>query len=348
MAAPREWLLGQLHSIDVVKDRLHAAELLPLALQHAMNGWGRQLVLERARTARQIWETPSFFSGRGQLRSTQASVRCDVLVFLGFWAARPPVIAAAVEEAVVASQLRPHHLTDSVAAMLELGAVDLTRQLLELTRVAGHGAGGALRQAWMLAEVTWLAAVGEVEHASDVLFSLAPVGSDRAFNTARRWIARVAAHRGEWTRARRVLFRLGNRDSFVSEQLAWLALIQGDPDRAAAELNSVLEHQQPTDGRSLLALLLGASMAAKGKRYAALRLFEQLPAPSWPRSWTLGPLYLAERLGAAAGSFEQWLVSAFEFEIKCLRDQLELWHQATGDNIEPAVQAATAQLAGRY
>ena len=116
----REWLLGRLHALGRDQRRV-LAKLLPIAMSHCMGDSAYRLIGTLVRELRRRWEIPSFMISRGSLKERDPVSYAEAKLFFGFWAASSDLLEETVIDLTVANGLRPHHLSDVIFAILELG-----------------------------------------------------------------------------------------------------------------------------------------------------------------------------------------------------------------------------------
>ena len=165
-----------------------------------------------------------------------------------------------------------------------------------------------------------LALEGELESARELLHSANGSVNDRAYNSARLWLARAARSRGE--SALSYLPRRGSKDTFAREHRAWFALLEDEPDLARAELEPLVERGDHTTGRNMVNFLHGTALLQRGETPAARLVFGHLDVVAWPRSWTLGSHLARGTLGM--GNVAAYRASAFDYEKRSLERHQEL------------------------
>ena len=140
------------------------------------------MVREMVHQLRRDWETPSFLLGRGKFRQSDPASRAEAMLFCAFWAGRAELIERLHDELVSRDALKSYHLSDIVLALLELEDVSRARAVLERRE------GGDARIVYCRAALA--ACEGELDRAEGILKSLSPDPLDRAYNSARLWLAR--------------------------------------------------------------------------------------------------------------------------------------------------------------
>jgi hypothetical protein len=334
-----EWLLGRLHGLEL-SDRLVVAELLPLGIEHCLSGWGRHLVLDLVRKARQSWETPSFLTGRSRLRESDPSSRFDAVLLFSFWTGRGEEIRRQALTLADQGELRPHHLSDAYFALVELGETEDAGALLNEVLDAGMATSGPdgarertppddFGERWQphvsCCRASEAALAGALEEAEELLYPDRSKSGDplfRPFNSARLILARAAWADSKKGLTRRALRLQGKRDTFAQEHQAWFALLDGDTRHAERNLRSFVERGHHLSGRNLSNFLYGALQISCGDDTGARRTFEALPDAQWPRTWTLGSYLASGRLGG--GEIEAYLARAFPWERRVLASHREL------------------------
>ena len=346
LAVAHEWLLSRLHRLDL-NERLTAAELLPLAIEHCLGGWARQLIQDLVRKVRRSWETPSFLSGRSRLRQGDLASRADATLLFAFWAGRGPLIAATVNRLLEAGQARPHHLADAYFALLELGRRDLASDVWSTAPESAFDPASSdkMRRILSCCGATERALGGDLEGAFAQLFETESRPSDRPFNSARLWLARAASPANPGGMVQRALKQRSLRDTFAREHLAWFALESGDLRKAETYLHPFVQSGQHRSGRNLSNFLYGCLLLHRGDLAPAMHIFSALPSVQWPRTWTLGSYLASGRLGN--GSVERYRQAALPWEQAVLDshiDQLALAcgvdreRVSSGEALGPAVQ----------
>ena len=293
--AVHEWILGGLHSVQP-EQRHTVAELLPIAITHCNESWGRRVVRELMHRVRRDWETPSFFESRGHFKDQDRTSQAESIMFCAFWSGRTELIAEAWSSLLSSRRARPHHLSDAFFALVELGAAESARSVLQTLPPSGIGPLKRHRNAH-LCRATLLALDGDLEQAETMLIAQEAPVTDRCFNSSRLWIARQCYELGEPERLARVLRRRGQRDFFAREHRAWFALHDHDIDRSERELKPFIRREDHLRGRNLVNFLYGCLWELKERPERARSIFRALEPPPWPRTWLLGSHY-------AAGYFE--------------------------------------------
>ena len=327
LAAVHEWLLGRLHAAST-EHRRTVAELVPLALDHCLHGWGSRVVRELIHDVRRDWEQPAFLLARAPFKDTSRMSVAEAKMFFGFWSGRAEVIEAALGDLRRTGSLEPRHASDAVFCLLELGAVERARK-----RLAGLPAELAgPRRTRRLAELAWsaaLAASGEVDEACARLTAVGPEPLDRSYNSARLWLARALDERGRTGDALRLLEPARSQDRFGPEHRAWLLFASGDVLGCQRALVPFVERGDHRTGRNLVNLLHGATLLARDRDEEAVAVFNLLRPTAWPRTWRLGSHYAAGRLGG--GDLDTWWRGAFPWERGQLRRQAALLASARGE-----------------
>ncbi len=334
LTTAREWLLATLHSLEF-EQRRSIAELLPLAIEHCADTWGLRLVLQIVRDVRSQWEMPSFMAARLQGSPSQPTWRAQARLYFGFWSARPLVVERACVELVQAGLARSAHVGDAFFALLELGASERARSLLagcRLALAAKAEASAQLGATLRACEAVCHALDGDDERARTLLAATlastadesgrVPRGSRRVGNSARLWLARLAASRGGCGAALEMLRPHDAQDGFAREHRAWFLLDAGDVERAEKELGFFVRRKLHRHGRNLANFLVGTCWLASGRSLEATELFAGLRVRPLPRTWTLGSLIASGRWNE--DRLRAWLAQAFPWEKHQLRLQLAL------------------------
>ncbi|MEM7232365.1 MAG: protein kinase [Planctomycetota bacterium] len=317
--AVNEWILGRLH-VQTPDDRLAVAELLPLALAHCMETWGRRSIANLVRSVRGQWETPSFMSSRGRFRENDFTSRAEAILFFSFWTGRGPEIRQVARELLSAGLARPHHASDAIFSLLELGELSIARDVLTDVEhvLAASSSDDELTLESCRAGVA--AAEGRVDEAEEILDRLAFEPSHRSANSARLWLARSLHEHGDPSRAARALKLRGDNDTFAREHLAWFALLDRDTQNAREHLSRFVTRGDHLNGRNLSGFLVGALRLLERRRPEALEHFGRLPKSRHPRTWTLGAHLLTGELGAVESFNER----SFPWERRVLQHHLNL------------------------
>jgi serine/threonine-protein kinase len=330
--AAREWLLAWLHSrgnTSVSSQRRAVADLLPLALTFCADGWGRRVVQDLLDDVHRSWEIPSFMTSRGRFKEGDRVSLAETRLFFAFWAARPEIIEGVVRGLCDRGEVRPHHLADGVLSLLELGSSQRALALSEEAQRSFPPRGDSkVERILRSVRSAALAANGSVEEAERLHAGSAPDAFDRAYNSARLWLARGFHAGGEPHRALKALRPLGPQDGFAREQQAWLRLGLGQPDDAERLLKPLVERNEHRRGRNLSNFLHGVTLEWRRKGAEARRVFSYLEPAPWPRTWTLGSHYALGRLGD--GDVEAYRRGAFDWERKQLAAQAKLLAAARG------------------
>lgn len=327
-----EWILGRIHSLDR-SERQVLCDLVPLAIVHCRDDWGRQLVRDFVRSVRNEWECPAFMTGRSAFKEGDPVSQAEARLFFGFWSGRASLIEDVLRDLLRSRSLRPHLFADGVLSLLELGHLDVALRLTEelgpdLKRQLGRHADrwlGACRCAVV-------ADHGDVEESGRILSDLDADPGNRAYNAARLRLARSFHHQGKTSRALRVLRPRAKADRFAREHQAWLHLLLGDSERAERQLRAFVERNEHRTGKNLSNFLLGASLLLRQREEEALHVFRLLEPSPWPRTWTLGSHYALGRLGA--GRVESYIEGAFPWERTQLKAQAELLAHARGQTLD--------------
>ena len=310
-----EWLLGRLHSL-ASDERAIAAEFMPLAIEHCMDRWGRRVVRDCIQSIRGRWETPSFSSARGRFREHDPVSHAESKMFFAFWANHPELVHTAGQELLHLSRLRPFHIADTAFSLLELDALETAEAFLEESRAEIADKGGRFGAVQVACESAVWAMRGELDQAAVKFGALAADATNRVNNAARLWLARAAWRNDAPAIVERALQRHTPGDTFAREHLAWFALLAGDPERAAREMEPLVERGDHREGRNLSNVLVGCTEAALGRPDEAYAIFELLPQERWPRTWTLGSYLATSRLGPSDESYDDL---AFYWELENLR-----------------------------
>lgn len=291
-----------------------------------MENWGRGVVTDLVRGLRSNWETPSFMSGRARFRENDPVSHAEARLFFGFWSGRSRLVEDTFQELLRSRLLRPHHVSDTVFSLLELGQPEDASRVLE--QVDRETPGDTPRDSRLeeLCRAAVVGALGRLDEAFELIARSPLDPGDRASNSARLWVARALIDHEETSRAFTVLRPLGPRDSFAREQLAWFHLQQLDLRRAERHLKPFRERGDHRTGRNLSNFLEGASLMLRSRAEEAMEVFGCLPETRWPRTWTLGSHLATGRLGE--GSPEVYLENAFPWERTTLAS-----HQALLDRV---------------
>lgn len=328
LPAVREWVLGQLNALSPL-DRRALAEILPLAVSHCMTGWGSQFVRDLVNEVRHDWEMPSFMTARGRFKEHDPVSRAELQLFFGFWTGSDELIARSAAELIAAKLLRPHHLADAVFSFLELGKKERAGEILKISQDAENPEGPKMARIETLCRAALQASRGEIAEAEALFASCEPDPSERAYNSARMWVARASFESGLTSRTFRFLRRSGPQDSLAREQEAWLHLHAGDAERAEKQLHPFLERGDHRHGRNLSNFLYGVCLLLRKREEEALHVFAYLPPVPWPRTWTLGSHHALGRLGG--GKLKDYLAGSFLWERMNLRRQAALLARARGE-----------------
>lgn len=319
-----EWLLGRVHSLGPDR-RASVAALIPLAIDHCMTNWGRRVVRELVNQVRNVWETPSFLSGRARFRENDPISHAEAKLFFDFWCGRPEEIEATANGLFQRARFGPHHVADFIFALLELGDEERAQALFEQAqdRVSGDATDLRFQRVLRYCGAVLDALRGDLDRASAALMDRTDEGPpERISNSARLWIARACRQHGESAILFRTLKPTGMRDSFAREHTAWFSLLHGDVDQATRVLRPLIARNDHLRGRNLANFLHGATLLARQREGEARQVFERLPAERWPRTWTLGSYYATERLGSAG--VHGYLEEAFPWELTQLQHHREL------------------------
>ncbi len=282
-----EWVLGRLHSLRPDRDRRLVAEILPLALTHLTDDWGRRIVRECVARVQRTWETPSFFTRRSKYRDGDLVNRAETQIFLGFWSGRAEIIVRAVRDLFDLDKIRSFHLADSCIALIELGHHDCAQEFCEAAR-EWVGATTRFQSVTTLVETILAAISHEVDKAEFLLSSVEEEPLNRAYNTARLWLARSGAELGDEKLVFRSLRRQGPRDFFAREHRAWYGLYFDDPKFAEKELRPFITRGDHLKDRNLCNFLYGLLLLKQNRPGEASKVFSAAESVLFPRTWTLG------------------------------------------------------------
>ncbi len=316
----REWAVGQIHALEHDERRTLAA-LLPVAIRHGRAGWGRDVVDGVVRSLRAQWEIPPFMAGRGRYRSGDHLSRLESEVYFAFWSGQTQWITKVIHEILAEESPRPHLAVDAVWSLLEHDDRAGAKAIVDHASASATESGDSRSQRLVAyARSALLALDGDLETAKELLQSDDGNVNDRAYNSARLWLARAARSRGSSALAH--LPRKGSRDTFAREHRAWFALLEQEPALARSELDPLVERGDHTSGRNMVNFLHGASLLERGEVPSARIVFGALDIVPWPRTWTLGSHLARGTLGM--GSLEAYQAAAFDFEIQSLKRHREL------------------------
>ena len=323
LSAVHEWLLGRLHGLDP-EDRRTLSELLPLAIGHCMrNDWERRVVRDLVHEARRSWEVPSFMTGRGRFREGEPVSHAEHKLFFAFWAGHIDLIERSLEQLMAAGKPQVYHFEDAILSALELGEPERARAMLEVADdFPASVSRRRLETAKRLCSISVLAVEGDTDKAEQLLAAVPPDPADRAFNSARFYLAQAFSNEGRPAKSVRILRRVSGNDSFAREQQVWHLLVSGEPDRAARELEPFLRRNDHASGRNLANFLVGCLAMLRGERDQAIETFAALKPMRWPRTWTLGSYYASGRLGD--GDLSVYLDEALPWERRNLVSHMRL------------------------
>ena len=332
----REWAIGQLHALEHDERRTLAA-LLPVVIRYGRVDWGRDLVDGVVRKLRAQWEIPPFMIGRGRYRSGDQISRLESEIYFAFWSGQTEWIESVTHQILDDDDTRqkPHIAVDAIWCLLEHDTIDGARAVAEhAERVARSARDRRALQQVLYARSALLALDGDLTAGSELLREADGNPSDRAFNSARLWLARAA-----WKHQAGALShlpRMGTRDTFAREHRAWYALLEGDAELARRELEPLVDRGDHTAGRNMVNFLHGATLLERGDVPAARLVFGHLDVVPWPRTWTLGSHLARGTLGL--GNPDAYLAAAFDFESRALQRHREVL--AAVDWTPPAVPSA--------
>jgi serine/threonine-protein kinase len=325
----QEWILTRLHGA-LAQDRVAVAQLAPLVVKRAADtAGGRRLILDVVRRVRRDWDMPPLMESRLQEAMEDSAARAEVMLFFGFWSARPLLIHDAILELLKNGLVEARHVADGLFALLAMDAADLAVKVLDASEEWLSGRCRVASSFVKACRASIVAVHGQVDEAVAIFNTLVPDPADRVYNGTRLRVAHACKAAGRASAALKILRPLTSKDHFACEHRAWLHLEEDEADEAMSDLAPLVQAGHHLRGRDMTNFLYCAVLVRHGRTSVARQIAGALPAVQWPRTWTLGSYHLSGRLGG--GDIGRYRDEALPWERRQLARHLALLARCEGD-----------------